>query len=304
VVDACPESMDVKDKRRGHHVGAADGLYPHCSLPLPSALSLPPMATATRDVAHDRGSLSEADSDSDWLEVASNRGTDTDLDGALSESDADPDGTLLSRCSSFDARAVDRWEGFIDSPISRSESPAFVLQRALSPEPAPHAISPLARNVLATEEDLVEDERVRTALDQSMVSTLSGSRSSTAHSRSELRLSFPDPLTSSRDDAAHPLRAELSLSSTAFTPTDLEFVAAADDDSDSEMGDESEDAHAADRDHPPAIEPIRLVIARSSPPSPSPSSGPVLEITRKVHERGGKHLLVLDRLRGYHVSTM
>jgi hypothetical protein len=162
--------------------------------------------------------VSEVDSlsDSDWLDIASNRGgNETDEDGVTTDTDSivddDRDGS-----SSVDAHDVDRWEGFLDGASRASTPPPLPVPAPsslpsgvsaaallLSRNNAAAASSPLSRNVLATEEDLAEDERVQCALDQSMVSTLSASRSSTgsAHSRrsSEFRLSFPDPLASSRD---------------------------------------------------------------------------------------------------------
>jgi hypothetical protein len=151
----------------------------------------------------DLGTLSEVDSlsDTDWLEVASSRESE-DNDSILDESDAEPDDQRRSRASSVgapNAPDVDRWEGLIDDVPAVCDSPLETRPSSPpSPAPARAPTSPLARNVLATEEDLVEDERVRHALDQSMMSTLGSSRSS--HVGSELRLSFPDPITSSRDD--------------------------------------------------------------------------------------------------------
>jgi hypothetical protein len=267
------------------------------------------MATPTTDV-QDLGSASEVDSDSDWvLDMATNRGADTDPEAAL-DSDADPDGPLLSRRSSFDARTVDRWEGLIEPLISRPESPAFVVPPVPSSELTPHesrlAVSPLARNVLATEEDLVEDEQVRNALDQSLISTLSASRSSTTHSRSELRLSFPDPLTSSREDTLPPLRAELSLESDAFTSTDPELMAIVESDSDSE--DDDRNVHDLDilTDHPvpahpessPSVTDVDAVLPEVTQTTPAST------MAKSTAERPGKIIPVLDGLRAYHVSTM
>jgi hypothetical protein len=83
---------------------------------------------------------------------------------ALSDLD---DWTDVDASSSHESDAdTDRWEGLLE----RAER------------------SPLADNALATEEDLLEDARVQSALAQSVVSTLSLS------ARSELRLSFPDPI--------------------------------------------------------------------------------------------------------------
>jgi hypothetical protein len=153
---------------------------PSCgSLLLPDSLRFAlAMSLQARNGAkmHESDALSDLD---DWTDVdaASSRGAE-DTDAA--DSDVDADLGLRSRASSFGG---ERWEGLIDATVSRAESPMLVR-------------SPLAMNALATEEDLVEDERVQTALAQSMVSTLTASRSSRS---SELRLSFPDPISSSRE---------------------------------------------------------------------------------------------------------
>lgn len=176
--------------------------------------------------------LSEAESlsDSDWLDIASGRESE-DTDSIRDESDADPEQPSRSRRSSVsapDAPDVDRWEGFIDDApdVERADSPQpACASPPPMPTPAREPTSPLARNVLATEEDLVEDERVRHALDQSMISTLSSSRSSTySHVGSELRLSFPDPITSSRDDLHQSFEAMAPPSEVADTapPSDID----------------------------------------------------------------------------------
>lgn len=156
--------------------------------------------------ASDIGAYSEVeldiDSDSEWQDIGSSRGAGTDVDDSASES------------SDSDSARLDRWEGVIesghaDSPFITpntypSHAPvgdcaANILATGQTSPLGRLVLSPLARNVLATEEDLMEDERVQSALDQSMVSTLNASRSSGSSSRAELRLSFPDPLTSSRE---------------------------------------------------------------------------------------------------------
>jgi hypothetical protein len=156
--------------------------------------------------ASDTGTYSELeldiDSDSEWQDIGSSRGAGTDVDDSASE------------LSDGDSARLDRWEGVIES--GHADSPfitpntypghapvedyaANVLTSGQTSPLGRLVSSPLARNVLATEEDLMEDERVQSALDQSMVSTLNASRSSGSSSRAELRLSFPDPLTSSRE---------------------------------------------------------------------------------------------------------
>jgi len=66
----------------------------------------------------------------------------------------------------------------------------------------------LAQEVAPAEEDNLEDRKVKEALDQSMVSTLSTSRSgsfgrssmTSPRPRKDIRLSFPDPIASTTDD--------------------------------------------------------------------------------------------------------
>ena len=66
----------------------------------------------------------------------------------------------------------------------------------------------LAQEPASTEQDNLEDQKVKEALDQSMVSTLSTSRSgsfgrssvTSLRPRKDIRLSFPDPITSTTDD--------------------------------------------------------------------------------------------------------
>ncbi|KAF8656866.1 hypothetical protein AX16_002413 [Volvariella volvacea WC 439] len=148
-------------------------------------------------------SLSEVDSlsDSDWLDISSGR--DSDLE---SVSDRGLHSSPPSRRSSISLGSsrdgeIEAWEGLVED--TTVEGPAITEQlhsvdvdapqSDLTAEPAPHV-----------EHDPDED-RVKEALDQSLIGTLSASRLS-AHSSSaqssirDLRLSFPDPLTSSRDE--------------------------------------------------------------------------------------------------------
>ncbi|KAJ8072472.1 hypothetical protein PM082_016031 [Marasmius tenuissimus] len=150
-------------------------------------------------------SMSELDSfsDSDWLDIASNRESDTD--DSLDQ--VDTTSASLSRRSSFSVGSsrdgeVDAWEGFVEgvSDDTGSNDP----NRAPSPphdNEAEHTHNP--RDIRA---DAAEDRRVMVGLEQSLISTLSASRTSslnnsTVHSSlRDLRLSFPDPLTSSNDE--------------------------------------------------------------------------------------------------------
>lgn len=149
--------------------------------------------------------MSEFDSlsDSDWLDIASNRESD-DNDSVTSAGDSDRDeiGSFShSRRSSISIGSsregeVEAWEGFVDDSGDEASATALVD----GSEVVPQAFIP------DIEQD-PEDQQVKDALDQSLVSTLSASRSSASggqpspHSSiRDLRLSFPDPLTSSRDE--------------------------------------------------------------------------------------------------------
>lgn len=134
-------------------------------------------------------------SDSDWFDIASNRESDTE---SLSDSDHNEAGSMPpSRRSSFSVGSsadgeVDSWENSASEVSDIDQESAF------------------RRHSLLT--DQAEEQRVRDALDQSMISTLSASRSnsnpSTVHnSVGDLQLSFPDPLTSSRDELIQPFEA-------------------------------------------------------------------------------------------------
>lgn len=154
--------------------------------------------------------ISEVDSlsDSDWLDIASNRESD-DNDSVISGDSYSEDMGLtpLSRRSSISISSsrdgdIDAWEGFVEGPGEEG---------AQSPEPAT-VIPPLTavtvessmavpKAAVGVAHDPVEEQRVNEALDQSMISTLSASRSSTASAHTsirDLRLSFPDPLSSSQ----------------------------------------------------------------------------------------------------------
>lgn len=156
--------------------------------------------------------MSEVDnaSDSDWLDIAN--GHESDFNDSLSSQDSDRDElnsrphsrrSSISMGSSKDSE-VEAWEGFVDD--SEDEAAAF-----------PPAFIPDIDN----DQDPAEDQRVKDALDQSLMGTLSASRSSAGHSSSahtsirDLRLSFPDPLTSSRD--------ELNRSYEDVSPSEMTF---------------------------------------------------------------------------------
>ena len=142
----------------------------------------------------------DGNSDSDWLDIASNR--ESDDNDSVSSVDSDPIGgrpprQSLSRRSSISVGSsrdgdTDPWDGFTDDEgLVVNHRPADI-------------DCPIMGPVSAGEDEQVGDEQtLRDALDQSMISTLGSSRTSTVHnSLRDLRLSFPDPLTSSSPDGS------------------------------------------------------------------------------------------------------
>ncbi|KAF8071974.1 hypothetical protein FPV67DRAFT_1747884 [Lyophyllum atratum] len=175
-------------------------------------------------------SMSESDSlsDSDWLDISSNRESD-DNDSVISgDSDREDVGLMpLSRRSSMSVGSsrdgdVEAWEGFVDDSGDeevRNNEPSISEPTAVAIESAMGA----SELVASVGHDLVEEQRMKEALDQSLTSTLSASRSSTGSTHTslrDLRLSFPDPLTSSRDELNRSYE-DVSPSETTFTTTDV-----------------------------------------------------------------------------------
>lgn len=152
--------------------------------------------------------MSELDtlSDSDWLDIASGR--DSDDNDSLSEQDSDRDEmsslprSRRSSISNEDSMSsdVEAWEGFV------SDSGEAVIGMYPVPLPSPLGAEPIALGDIPDNTSVAdpalsdEERRVKEALDQSFVGTLNSSRSSAHTSIRDLRLSFPDPLTSSRND--------------------------------------------------------------------------------------------------------
>lgn len=157
--------------------------------------------------------LSEVDSisDSDWLDISSRASDDNESIGLI-ESDRDepfrrpPSRQSISSASSSRDGDVEAegWEGFVeDADEGGVEGPSV----PVSDSPIHDAQSFSADEPPISNAD--DDQLVRAALDQSMMSTLSNSRSNSlsgsthasgASRLHDLRLSFPDPLTSSRDE--------------------------------------------------------------------------------------------------------
>lgn len=177
--------------------------------------------------------MSEFDSlsDSDWQEVASGDDNDSlsELDSDREEINSMPQ-SRRSSISNADSLSsdVDCWQGLVSDTADDGMYPA-PLASPLGAEPVAVGFNPNLNEVVDPTE---EDQRVKDALDQSFVGTLSASRSSnaaSAHSPSahnsirDLRLSFPDPLTSSR--------AELNRSyDSIHSPTETTVSSSTDDD--------------------------------------------------------------------------
>lgn len=178
--------------------------------------------------------MSEFDSlsDSDWQEVASGRYSDDN--DSLSELDSDREEinsipqSRRSSISNAESSDVDCWQGLVSDAGDDGMYPAS----PLGAEPVAVGFNPNLNEVVDPAGVIEEDQRVKDALDQSFVGTLSASRSSnaaSAHTPSvhnsirDLRLSFPDPLTSSRDELN---RSYDSISS----PTETTISSSADDD--------------------------------------------------------------------------
>ncbi|EEB91377.1 hypothetical protein MPER_10268 [Moniliophthora perniciosa FA553] len=157
-----------------------------------------PATVANSSPDHHPFSMSDFDtfSDSDWLDVASSRESDID---SLSNPDSDRvdvASTSLSRRSSFSSGSsrdgdVDAWEGFVE------DTPEEATIRDIGDHPS--SLESRDRHPTEAHEDSAEERRVLDGLEQSLISTLSASRSSshdsTVHnSLRDLRLSFPDAL--------------------------------------------------------------------------------------------------------------
>lgn len=168
----------------------------------------PPPLTPTD--AHE-SSLSEIDSvsDSDWLDISASE--DANSTGIPESDRDDAEDRPLSR-RSFSSRSssrdgdLDIWEGLVESTDDEALE---------EPTEFPLGPSPLGRSSFTNADGYsAEERRVEDALNQSMVSTLSTSRASSmsasgtsnhlASRARDLRLSFPDPLSSSKDELIRP----------------------------------------------------------------------------------------------------
>ncbi|KAH9031083.1 hypothetical protein EDB84DRAFT_1493507 [Lactarius hengduanensis] len=187
----------------------------------------PPPLTPTD--AHE-SSLSEIDSvsDSDWLDISASE--DANSIG-IPESDRDEvEDRPLSR-RSFSSRSssrdgdVDIWEGLVESTDDEALE---------EPTEFPLGPSPLGQSSFTNADGYsAEERRVEDALNQSMVSTLSTSRAGSmsasgtsnhpASRARDLRLSFPDPLSSSKDELIRPSEEFFSSSTPLDVPQSSEL---------------------------------------------------------------------------------
>jgi hypothetical protein len=172
----------------------------------PTTLMVKPPPPLTPTDIHD-STLSELDSisDSDWLDISASEDA-----GSIGIPESDRDEveerplshrSYSSRSSSRDGD-VDIWEGLVES----TDDEALEGQSQLSLGPSPLGQS----SFNFTDGISAEERRVEDALNQSMVSTLSTSRASSMSATGtpnhpstrtrDLRLSFPDPLSGSKDD--------------------------------------------------------------------------------------------------------
>lgn len=156
---------------------------------------------------HSVTSEHDSHSDSDWLDIASTDRDSDDNDSIYSSRETDHEGPSCSRSrrsslsygSSRDGD-VEAWEGLIEDSADEGV-PNDV--RAPNPHVASLSQHPATHDLSHIQETSAEELRVKEGLDQSMISTLSSSRSSSLHtsavhtSSRDLRLSFPDPITSS-----------------------------------------------------------------------------------------------------------
>ncbi|KAM6504509.1 hypothetical protein JOM56_001452 [Amanita muscaria] len=176
----------------------------------------------------------DSQSDSDWLDIVSSRESD-DNDSVPSDRE-DVHSVPLSRRSSVSFGSsregdVEAWEGFVDD--SDDDDKSSPIRPGMYPNPPPVSrtqLDILGSNLdAACVQDTAEDERVKEGLEQSLISTLSSSRSSSAaysasthSSLRDLRLSFPDPLTSSKDNLplSRPATPPNEVTPTSVEPRD------------------------------------------------------------------------------------
>jgi hypothetical protein len=196
-------------------------------------MSHPP---SPRDTHPPTSTMSEFDSlsDSEWLDISSSRDSDEE---SLSDHDSDRDeisSVLRSRRSSISnddsvTSDVEAWEGFVSDGGEEPETGMYPVAF-----PSPLGAEPITVGFVsgitkgeghATAEE--EEQRVKQALDQSLIGTLNNSRSSNSGPSStsvrDLRLSFPDPLNSSKGELNRSYEDVPSPTDTAISAsTDLD----------------------------------------------------------------------------------
>ncbi|KAI5998618.1 hypothetical protein EDD15DRAFT_2240435 [Pisolithus albus] len=188
---------------------------------------------AMLEPAVDHTVLSEPEnlSDSDWLDISSTDRESDDNDSIFSSS-RDTDHEHLSRprsrrsslsCDSSREGDIDVWEGMIEDSADEAlpDHVRVVPPASLFPREECHPV------IHSNDETSIEEQRVIEGLDQSMVSTLSSSRSSSLHaptlhnSARDLRLSFPDPITSSREELRESSYEDIRSYTEATQPSDI-----------------------------------------------------------------------------------
>ncbi|KAI6025223.1 hypothetical protein BKA83DRAFT_680030 [Pisolithus microcarpus] len=193
--------------------------------------SVRPPAMLEPTVDHPVLSEPENLSDSDWLDISSTDRESDDNDSIFSSS-RDTDHEHLSRsrsrrsslsCDSSREGDIDVWEGMIED--SADEALPDHLRVAPPASLFPHEESHPV--IHSNDETSIEEQRVIEGLDQSMVSTLSSSRSSSLHASTlhnsvrDLRLSFPDPITSSREELRESSYEDIRSYPEATQPSDI-----------------------------------------------------------------------------------
>ncbi|KIK96143.1 hypothetical protein PAXRUDRAFT_826268 [Paxillus rubicundulus Ve08.2h10] len=176
----------------------------------------------------------ESLSDSDWLDIATTDRESDENDSICSSRGTDHERlSFRSRsrrsslsCGSSRDGDVDAWEGLIEDSADEGMSDDV---------PAPPHVPLVSQDAISSNinstEETSEELRIQEGLDQSMISTLSSSRSSslqgsTVHTSSrDLRLSFPDPITSSREELLNTSYKDVGSSSdTTFLATDPDIT--------------------------------------------------------------------------------
>ena len=202
-----------------------------------------PFVLAFHHLASPRMSEFDNLSDSDWLDISSGRDSDDNVSLSSQDSNHDEISSMphsrrssISIASSMNSE-VEAWEGFVpDNEVAPDAHPEAVIGMYHAPLPSALEAEPITVGFIPDVNELSaappevdeEDRRVKDALDQSFVGTLNASRSSTTGghfsstqtSINDLRLSFPDPLTSSHNELNASYQAVSSAESSDSSPSD------------------------------------------------------------------------------------